>query len=467
VTYGGAAGSGLSLVVSAGTSSGFKLLVKAGANTLSTYDNMANGAALVAAITNAPDPNVTAVVGTSSLVAANGTFALTGGGTGKATVVTLQGIGAYAGSAGNNLTATVTAGTTSGFKLTIADSVLNTTLSTYDNQLNNASLFSAARGDANIAVQMGTSTNAAAALTATHLAGGLDGVNTAGSSPTVANMLSLLFSGMVTAPRYVCLLWDASAVEAAVVTALNSAAAQTVPVLCMAFLGSALAGTISANATLAGTIANPRVWLWGLPGGVMFDPTINALRSFAGFYVAATAMALKAALPVQTSLIGQTLPGWTDNTPIIDSTNGITRAPILSDVSSLGAAGASYGLAGPGYVGLQIVDSLTTAVQTGQNGWQSQPAMQDGLHHAQSLSYQAAQAFNGQSATVNGSFSNAISARLHTALKPLEGKAINQVLAVSTQPDPTTLGRYLPQVSVSLAPTVRAISFQFAVTVQP
>lgn len=471
VTYGGAAGSGLTVTVTAGTSSGFKVVIKAGSTPLSTYDNMANGAALVAAVTAAADSNVTAVVGTSALVAANiSATALTGGGSSKGTVATLQGVGQYAGSAGNNLAVTVAASTAypSAAKVTITNTATSTVLAIYDNITSGSALFGASEGDITIAAQIGASTNVPATLSITNLAGGADGLTAApGQSPDpVAASLSLLFSGLVAAPRYLCALWDASAVEtdvqAALTAAITPSSSVATPMPCIAYLGSALGGTITTITTLASSLTSPTIQLWGLPGGRRRDPALNADRSFDGFYVAATKMALKAALPVQHSLIGQTLPGWSGNSPI--TVGGITRPPTLADVSALGAVGASYGLSGPGYAGLQIVDSVTTAPQTGANAYQAQPGMQDGLHHAQQAAYSIGNTFKGNAASAGVDYSNQISASLHAGLSQLAGEgSISSVDGVSTSLDPTTLGRYIPQVAVGLSPTVRNIAINFSI----
>lgn len=468
VTYGGSAGSGLTVTVTAGTSSGFKVQIKHSATILSTYDNLANGAAFVAAVAAAvsagTEQNITATVGTSALVAANiSATALAGGGASPAVVATIQGIGAYAGTAGANLTATVSAGTISGFKVVITDTALSATLATYDNLHTGSDFFNMAHNDTTIDVSLGASTQVAIAG-AFALTGGADGLATVpgGSPDAVAAMLALLFSGIVTPPRYLCALWDASLVAADVTAALDAAASLSRPALCMAFLGSATSGTIGTNRTLASTLNHEKVWMWELPAGARFDDTIGATRAFDGFYVAATAMGMKAALPEQSSLINKSLPGWTGNANI--TVGGITRQPVLADVVAGGASGASYGLSGGSLSGLVIIDSLTTAPQTGASAYAAQPGMQDGLHSAQLTAYAAGASFTGQAAPGGVDQSNTIAGVIHGALQRLAGGAIHSVAGVSVAPDPTTLGRYIPQVAVNLSPTVRNLAFTFTVS---
>jgi hypothetical protein len=389
---------------------------------------------------------------------------------GSATWATITGIGTYAGTPGNNLNAIVATGTLTGTrKITIQKGTGGTavTLSVYDNLKLPTDLAAAAMNDPSIDV-----TPAASVLLPTSgtfaLAGGVDGLTAAptGNPDPVLTMMSLMFSGAYPAPRYLCPLWDATAVYADVQAVIATALGNTpTPTPVMAFLGSSLSGSIAGNASLAGTINTAQMVLWGIPGAMRYSAPDNAMRAFDGFYVAATLMGLKASIPVEYSGITGSLPGWAANINILSG--GIYRPPTTADVVALGQNSAAFGLSGPGFNGLEVVDHLTTAQTYGTaNAYQQQAAMMDSLHHTQERAYAAGNGFKGQPAPINSDLSNSISGRLHSSVKQLEGSAIAALNSVAVNPDPATVGRYLPVLNFDLRPTVKNLDLQFSVSVQ-
>lgn len=306
-------------------------------------------------------------------------------GTGSAVGFYVEGIGPYAGSAGNRLRYADTVASNKVTSITITDSVSGATVFTVKDisqaggtadlssfakivqAINSNNPLTSAASMVYATLGAGTAYSTITTQTTTAFGAGSSGgaTNTLGAdglgTSSTAVTQTALQQSLWTHADYMLFGWDASAVQTAVLAHVNTDA-PSVNELRKAILGPAAGTTFTALSSGYVTANNDRVWVVGNDNVSGKHPATQTTWQFDGFYLAAAYAGLKATAIVAETCAGMAIAGFS----ILGPSSGKTSALLPADMNTLATAGfmvfqqsinASTGTPGA----ISVRDAITTA----------------------------------------------------------------------------------------------------------
>ena len=370
------------------------------------------------------------------------------------TAFILQGIGVYAGSAGNSLQVVVATTGAVINSIAINDNSSGTSVqrqfypSTTYNLTSNSSIAAAING-ANPLTNPGSivqvTTVSAAALvpaalsTANSLTGGLDGLGTASTDISIDAGLA---ASLWTHADFLWMGFDAAAIQGKVATHLNAAAGGGTNEFRKAILGPKYGTTFATMTSAYNSFNSARIVCIGHDGAYGVNPVSGTSTILDGFYLAAAYCGLKAIGPVEETGTGMAISGF-------------STLAIPSDKASILQSSDLNNLAGSGFLvfeqrpngALFVRDAVTTAPQITNNQVNpfSQFNIQDIDDAVSNALVAAVSPFKGRpSASLSAQISQLQNA-CTVALAAL-GSTINGINSVIVSVDPNTL---VPTIAVS------------------
>ena len=379
--------------------------------------------------------------------------------TGASMALTLQGIGPYAGSAGNNLSVTVVSTGASNPVSVQSITILNGstqlqqfTSTTYD--LSSPAKIAAAINGANpltnpgsiiqVTAYAGTATFLPASISAAIWStnGGTSGSDGKNTLATDASVTTAMNNSLWTHADFEWYGWDAAQVNSgsALSSHLNSAQS-TFNEFRTAYVGPAYGTSWTTLTTTYQTFNSQRIVCIGQDGGYGLNPANGTITILDGFYLAAAACGLKAVGPVAETTTGMAIAGFST----ISTTNaGALLTP--TDLNNLGGLG--YLVFEQRQSGaLYVRDALTTAPYSINNS--INPFSQVNVcvidDAVSNVLVRAVTAFKGRPSSSLTNQIAQIQNACVTALGSL-GSTINGINSVVITVDPNTL---IPTVNVS------------------
>lgn len=368
----------------------------------------------------------------------------------SATCFTLQGIGAYAGSKGNDLEVTVTLDTGVVSEIDIIDSSTSTTLisflATQYDLSTNAKIVAAING-ANpldngasvVNATIGASTNVPAAVTTQAFSGGADGKGTAANDASIATLLG---QSLAYPADYIWPGWDLSSVATALSSHVSTAQGLN---SFRKVVGGPAYGTAysSLSSSYATAFASQRFANLGHDGLMGLHPATGISTIWDGYYGAAALLGLKAVGPAEETCDGFPLSGFS----ALPLATGQSSPLTDTQLTALGAAANVTLYHRPGESALRVRDFITTAPYTINNSINPyyQFNVQDIDDAVASALVAAIEPYKGRPRLSLEAATSALQAAATTAMAGL-GTTINGVNSVTVTVDPATL---IPTLSVS------------------
>ena len=367
---------------------------------------------------------------------------------------TIQGIGVYAGSAGNSLQVVIAATGAVVTSIAINDNssgspvqrqfYSNTSYNLTSNaaiaaQINGANPLTNPGSIVQVTSVSATALVPAALSTANTLATGADGLGTTAGDASIAAGLA---ASLWTHADFLWMGFDAAAIQATVATHLNAAASGGTNEFRKAILGPKYGTTFSTMTGSYNTFNSARIVCIGHDGAYGVNPVSGTSTILDGFFLAAAYCGLKAIGPVEETGTGMAISGF-------------STLAIPSDKASILQAADLNNLAGSGLLvfeqrpngALFVRDAVTTAPQITNNAVNpfSQFNIQDIDDAVSNALIGAVSPFKGRP---SASLSTQISQLQNACTVSLAalGETINGINSVIVSVDPNTL---IPTIAVS------------------